>query len=58
MRKFLQNSKRVLQVAKKPDKDEYMQVAKVTGLGILLVGFVGFVIMIVSYVVQGIFASA
>lgn len=58
MRKFLQNSKRVLQVAKKPDKDEYMQVAKVTGLGILLVGFVGFVIMIVSYVIQGIFASA
>lgn len=58
MRKFLQNSKRVLQVAKKPDKDEYMQVAKVTGLGILLVGFVGFVIMIASYVVQGIFASA
>lgn len=58
MRKFLQNSKRVLQVAKKPDKDEYIQVAKVTGLGILLVGFVGFVIMIVSYVIQGIFASA
>lgn len=58
MRKFLQNSKRVLQVAKKPDKDEYLQVAKVTGLGILLVGFVGFGIMIVSYVVQGIFASA
>lgn len=58
MRKFLQNSKRVLQVAKKPDKDEYLQVAKVTGLGILLVGFVGFVIMIASYVVQGIFASA
>ncbi len=51
MRKFLQNCRRTLQVAKKPDKSEYLQVAKITGLGILLVGFVGFVIMFVSYII-------
>ncbi len=51
MRKFLQNCRRTLQIAKKPDKSEYLQVAKITGLGILLVGFVGFVIMFVSYII-------
>jgi protein transport protein SEC61 subunit gamma-like protein len=51
MRKFLQNCRRTLQVAKRPDKSEYLQVAKITGLGILLVGFVGFVIMFASYII-------
>ena len=54
MRKFLHECRRVLQVAKKPDKAEYIQVAKVTGLGILLVGFIGFLIMFISAVIQGI----
>ena len=53
MRKFLHECRRVLQVAKKPDKAEYIQVAKVTGLGILLVGFIGFLIMFISAVIQG-----
>lgn len=53
MKAFLQNCRRMLQVARKPGKDEYSQVVKVTGLGILLIGFVGFVIMIISYFVQG-----
>lgn len=49
MRKFLSNCKRVLRVARKPDKDEYLQVAKITGLGILLIGFIGFIIMLLGY---------
>jgi len=52
MKKFLQNCKRTLQVAKKPEKDEYLQVTKITGLGILLIGFVGFIIMFISYILQ------
>jgi protein transport protein SEC61 subunit gamma-like protein len=43
-----------LQVAKKPDKDEYQHVAKVAGLGILLVGFVGFIIMFVGSIITGV----
>jgi protein transport protein SEC61 subunit gamma-like protein len=54
MRKFLQNCRRTLQVAKKPDKDEYQHVAKVAGLGILLVGFVGFIIMFVGSIITGV----
>lgn len=54
MRKFFQNFKHVLQVAKKPDKSEYTLVAKVTALGILLIGFIGFVIEYLNYIIQGI----
>lgn len=53
MRKFLHDWRRVLRVARKPDKDEYLRVAKITGLGILLIGFIGFLIMFLSYIIQG-----
>lgn len=49
MREFFHECKRVWRVARKPDKSEYLTIAKVTGLGILLVGFVGFIIMIVAH---------
>ena len=48
MRRFLSNCKRVLRIARKPDKSEYLQVAKITGLGVLLIGFIGFLIMLVG----------
>lgn len=48
MRRFLSNCKRVLRIARKPDKDEYLQVAKITGLGIVLIGFIGFLILLVG----------
>ncbi len=51
MRNFLSNCKRVLRVARKPGKGEYLQVAKITGLGILLIGFIGFIIMLVGRVI-------
>jgi protein transport protein SEC61 subunit gamma-like protein len=53
MRRFLSNCKRVLRIARKPDKSEYLQVAKITGLGILLIGFIGFLIMLVGVVFLG-----
>jgi len=48
MRRFLSNCKRVLRIARKPDKSEYLQVAKITGLGIMLIGFIGFIIMLIG----------
>ena len=48
MRRFLSNCKRVLRIARKPDKNEYLQVAKITGLGILLIGFIGFLMILVG----------
>ncbi len=35
---------RVLKLAKKPGKEEYMQVAKISAIGILLIGSIGFLI--------------
>ena len=45
--------KRTLQVARKPDKEEYLDVAKVTGLGILLIGLVGFMITMIGMWITG-----
>lgn len=43
---FLSSSKRIFTVAKKPDLEELKIIAKITGLGIIVIGFVGFVIML------------
>jgi protein transport protein SEC61 subunit gamma-like protein len=44
IRKFLSQCKRVFVVATKPSSDEFKQTAKITGLGIFVIGFVGFLI--------------
>lgn len=41
----------MLRVARKPDREEYLTIAKVTGLGILLIGLVGFVITMIATVI-------
>ena len=39
---------RVLQVARKPSKDEFVASSKICLLGIALIGFIGFIIFLVS----------
>jgi len=41
---FIVECRRVWQVTKKPTKEELKAVVKVTGIGILIIGFLGFVI--------------
>jgi protein transport protein SEC61 subunit gamma-like protein len=41
---FIQKSLRVLRVSYRPTHDEFYETIKVTGLGMILIGFVGFVI--------------
>ena len=48
LREFLYECKRVLRVSRKPGKDEYLTIAKVTGLGIVLIGLVGFLIQVIA----------
>ena len=38
---------RVLQVARKPGKDEFISTSKICALGILVIGFVGFAIFLI-----------
>ena len=47
---FLKQCERVLKVSKKPDAEEYKTVAKVTGLGIIIIGVIGFIIALLSQV--------
>ena len=42
---------RVLKMARKPTNEEYEKTAKITGLGILLIGALGFVIYIIRELV-------
>ncbi len=53
LREFFRECKRVFRVARKPDKSEYMTIVKVTGLGMLLIGLVGFAVMAVARMLGG-----
>jgi len=44
---------RVLKLASTPSREEFMQVAKIAGAGILLVGFIGFMIFVFMNYVPG-----
>jgi protein transport protein SEC61 subunit gamma-like protein len=44
---------RVLKLTRKPSKEEFWVIAKVAGAGILLVGFIGFIIYILITVMPG-----
>jgi protein transport protein SEC61 subunit gamma-like protein len=46
----VKNWMRVLQVARKPNKDEFMSTSKITALGLVLIGVIGFVIFLVSVI--------
>lgn len=43
---FISESRRVLRVTKKPSKEEYMTISKVSGIGILVIGFMGAILHI------------
>ena len=48
IKSFIQESIRVLKVTKKPDAVEFKTVVKVSGLGILIIGLIGFVVQMIK----------
>ncbi len=44
LKSFILECKRVWLVTKKPTKEEFKTISKVTGIGILLIGLLGFLI--------------
>jgi len=44
---------RILKLTRKPTRDEFLVIAKVAGAGILLIGFIGFIIYILITVMPG-----
>jgi len=43
--------RRVLEVSQKPDREEFVSSAKITGVGIIFIGIIGFVIFLLYYLV-------
>jgi protein transport protein SEC61 subunit gamma-like protein len=49
--KFMKDAKRVLKVSRKPDKQEYLDLAKVSALGVVIVGGIGYIIVCLGYLI-------
>ena len=47
----LKQYRRVLYISKRPDREEYVNVAKVTGIGIIIIGVIGFVITLIAMLI-------
>ncbi|WP_458405880.1 protein translocase SEC61 complex subunit gamma [Methanobrevibacter sp.] len=43
--KFIKDSKRVLKVSRKPDATEYRELAKISALGVVIIGGIGYIIV-------------
>jgi protein transport protein SEC61 subunit gamma and related proteins len=50
-KEFIDKCVRVLKVTKKPNRKEYSAVAKVSAIGILVIGLLGFSIFIIQQLV-------
>lgn len=48
---FWKQCKRVLKVAKKPDRKEFFDFSKITALGIVIIGIIGFVITLLGQLI-------
>ncbi len=48
LKKFLKETGRVLRITKKPGREEFMTLTKVTGLGCAIIGIIGFLIFIIK----------
>ena len=45
---FIPEAIRVLRLTRKPRKDEFLMISKITGLGMIIIGVIGVVIIIFS----------
>ncbi|MBW2963763.1 protein translocase SEC61 complex subunit gamma [Candidatus Woesearchaeota archaeon] len=44
LKKFLRECKRVIRVTRKPNREEFKTIVKVSGLGMIIIGLIGFLI--------------
>ncbi|MBN2880529.1 protein translocase SEC61 complex subunit gamma [Candidatus Woesearchaeota archaeon] len=48
LKEFIKECKRVLRITKKPSKEEFGVIVKVSGVGILIIGLIGFVLQMIK----------
>lgn len=58
MKERFQQYRRTIEIARKPDREEWLNTAKITGIGIILLGTVGFVIFLAYYLITGALGGA
>lgn len=49
---FITGAQRVLTVSKKPDADQFSSMARITALGIVVLGVIGFLVELVSFLIK------
>ncbi|NCN64919.1 MAG: protein translocase SEC61 complex subunit gamma [Candidatus Altiarchaeum hamiconexum] len=49
---WIKETGRILRLTRKPKRSEFDEVTRITGLGILLFGFVGFVIFFITHLIK------
>ncbi len=54
LKEFFEECKRVLRITKKPDSYEFKTIAKVSGLGILAIGLIGFLVSLIGTIIRSI----
>ena len=52
LKNFINESIRVFKITKKPSGEEFKTIVKVTGIGTLIIGFIGFVIHLISQLIK------
>ncbi len=52
LKNFINESIRVFKITKKPSSEEFKTTVKVTGIGLLIIGFIGFIIHIISQLIR------
>ncbi len=48
---FVKESMRILKITKKPTRQEFKVIVKVSGLGIVIIGLIGFLIHIIAQII-------
>jgi len=51
IKSFMRECVRVFKITKKPTKEEFKTISKVSGLGILIIGLIGFLVHLVNVLV-------
>jgi len=48
LKRFWKETVRVMRILKKPDRTEYFGLTKVTGLGLAIIGVIGFILFLLK----------
>ncbi|MDD3244882.1 MAG: protein translocase SEC61 complex subunit gamma [Candidatus ainarchaeum sp.] len=52
IKEFFISTKRILSIATKPSKKEFLTMSKVVGLGMVVIGVIGFVVKIIMNLIS------